>query len=133
MPEHDLLRRIDAHMARGNELMEQNRTAFEANRVAFEANRTAFQENRTAFEDLRTFMRELTLRQEKVMREMSLRQEKVLGGHENVIREMLGELREQRQMLQEGRREFIEESRAQRAALFRVLDRLGGGDSPATT
>jgi len=126
MPEDDPLRRIDAHMARGNELMEQNRRAFEANRVAFE-------ENRTAFEDLRTFMRELNLRQEKVMREMSLRQEKVLGGHENVIREMLAELREQRQMLQEGRREFVEESRAQRAALFRVLDRLGGGDSPATT
>lgn len=103
MVDDDPLRRIDVHMARGNELMEQNRTAFE---------------------DLRTFLRDMTVRQEKVMREMTLRQEKVMRG-------MIARLEEQSELLREGRREFMEESRAQRTALFRMLDRLGGGDSPA--
>ncbi len=95
----DPLSRIDAHMARGNELMEQNRAAFQ---------------------DLRTFLRDMTLRQEKVMREMLAR-----------LDEQGKMLREQTEVIREGREEFVQESRAQRAALFRMLDRLDGGDSPA--
>lgn len=100
MPADDPLTRIDAHMARGNELMEQNRAAFQ---------------------DLRTFLREMTLRQEKVMREMLAR-----------LDDQGKMLREQTEVIREGREEFVQESRAQRAALFRMLDRLDGGDSPAT-
>ncbi|MBA3305156.1 MAG: hypothetical protein H0U25_04435 [Thermoleophilaceae bacterium] len=99
MPADDPLSRIDAHMARGNELMEQNRAAFQ---------------------DLRTFLREMTLRQEKVMREMLAR-----------LEDQSKVLREQTESIREGREEFVQESRAQRAALFRMLDRLDGGDSPA--
>jgi septal ring factor EnvC (AmiA/AmiB activator) len=99
MPADDPLSRIDAHMARGNELMEQNRAAFQ---------------------DLRTFLREMTLRQEKVMREMLAR-----------LEDQSKVLREQTESIREGREEFVQESRAQRAALFRMLDRFDGGDSPA--
>ncbi len=130
MPEDGLLQRIDVHMARGNELMEQNRRAFEDNRTAFEDLGTVIREMTLRQEK---FMRELSLRQEKLLQELSLRQEKVLGRQEKVMHEMVAQLREHGQMLQEGRREFVEESRAQRAALFRMLDRLGGGDSPAAT
>ena len=99
MPADDPLSRFDAHMARGNELMEQNRAAFQ---------------------DLRTFLREMTLRQEKVMREMLAR-----------LEDQSKVLREQTESIREGREEFVQESRAQRAALFRMLDRFDGGDSPA--
>ncbi len=99
MPADDPLSRIDAHMARGNELMEQNRAAFQ---------------------DLRTFLREMTLRQEKVMREMLAR-----------LEDQSKVLREQTESIREGREEFVQESRAQRAALFRMLERFDGGDSPA--
>jgi len=99
MPADDPLSRIDAHMARGNELMEQNRAAFQ---------------------DLRTFLREMTLRQEKVMREMLAR-----------LEDQSKVLREQTESIRGGREEFVQESRARRAALFRMLDRFDGGDSPA--
>jgi dsDNA-specific endonuclease/ATPase MutS2 len=99
MPSDDPLSRIDAHMARGNELMEQNRAAFQ---------------------DLRTFLRDKTLRQEKVMREMLAR-----------LEDQGKALREQTEAIRDGREEFVQASRAQRAALFRMLDRLDGGDSPA--
>ena len=92
MPDDEILRRIDAHMERGNELMD---------------------ENRRAFQDLRTFLREMSLRQERVMREM------------------LQSMQEQAEMIREHRREFVQETRAQRAALFRMLDRLDGGESTA--
>ncbi len=113
MPADDPLTRIDVHMARGNELMEQNRAAFQ---------------------DLRTFLREMTLRQEKVMREMLARlgeQGKMLREQTEVISEQTKAISEQTKAIREGRDEFVQESRAQRAALFRMLDRFDGGDSPA--
>lgn len=110
MAEADVLQRIDAHMARGNELMEQNTAAFQ---------------------DLRMVIRETNLRQERVMREISERQETVLGAVVAQLREQGKELRAQGKQMREAHREFVEESRAQRAALFRILDRLDGGDAPA--
>ena len=76
-----LMERIDGHMERGNELMDQNRQAFE---------------------DLRTFLREMTLRQERIFDRMARHLE-----------------------------ELTEEQRAQRSALFRMLDRLDEGGSAA--
>jgi hypothetical protein len=52
-----LLRRLDAHMDRGNQL--------------FERNQAALDENRQAFLDLRSFLRELTLRHERGLRPCS--------------------------------------------------------------
>lgn len=113
MSADDPLSRIDAHMARGNELMEQNRAAFQ---------------------DLRTFLRDMTLRQEKVMRGMLARLEEQsteIREQTNVLRQEGNVLRQQTESIREGREEFVQESRAQRTALFRMLDRLDGGDSPA--
>jgi hypothetical protein len=69
--------------------------------------------NRRAFEDLRTFLRDMTRRQDRLFGAMVER------------------LEEHTEMLREQRREFVEESRAQRAALFRMLDRLDGGGEAA--
>lgn len=96
----EALARIDAHMARSDELMDQNRAAFQ---------------------DLRTFLRETTLRQEKVMN--------AVVAHLN---QQTREIEAQTKAIHDGRHEFVEESRAHRAALFKMLDRLDGGDSPAT-
>ena len=60
------------------------------------------EENRLAFQDFRGFLRELTLRHERAT---------------NRLVEVLEDL--------------VEESRAQRAALFLILDRLDGGGAPS--
>ena len=60
--------------------------------------------NSTAFVDLRGFLQQVTT---------------VLGA---LTAEIL-----------EGRREFVEENRAQRRALFTILDRLEGGPPPCAT
>jgi len=77
-------------------------------------------------EDLQTFMREMTLRHERIFGPLIERLEE--GTRELRVhrREFVEESRAQR-------REFVEESRAQRAALFRILDRLdeGGATSGA--
>ncbi len=51
--------------------------------------------------------------------------------HERVTNEMVRALTEQTTAIREERREFVAEMRAQRCALFRILDRLDGGDAPA--
>jgi hypothetical protein len=99
VPDDEYLCRIDAHMARGNEIMQRHQEVIDA--------------NRRAFEGLRTFLRELTLR------------------HGRALGAMVSKIEEQTEMLREQRRVFVEESRAQRAALFRMLDRLDGGGEAA--
>jgi hypothetical protein len=79
------LERIDQHMERGNQI----------------------------FEDHRSFLRELTLRQERVMGAMAR------------------QIEANTMAINEQRREFVDEMRAQRAALFRLFDRLDGGADPA--
>jgi uncharacterized coiled-coil DUF342 family protein len=113
MADEEVLRRIDAHMARSNEI----------------------------FEDHRHFLRELTLRQERVFRAMIDRldeqgraireQGRAIREQGRAIREQTQQMREQTEQMRAQRREFVEESRAQRAALFRMLDRLDGGADPA--
>jgi hypothetical protein len=70
--------------------------------------------------DTRTFFREL-----------SIRQERVFGAMIDHLNAQTAEIRELTAALREHRREFLEESRAQRAALFRMHDRLDGGNGPA--
>jgi hypothetical protein len=70
-------------------------------------------ENRKAIDENRTFMRELLLR------------------HERVTNAMVRQLEANTRAINEQRREFVDEMRAQRAALFRLLDRLDGGADPA--
>src|SRR4051812_525373 len=111
---NDWLRRLDAHLERGNELfdecgraLDRNTAAFDRNTAAFERHEEAFKDWKSDQEDLREFMRELTLRGERSAREQ--------------IRE-----------LRRHTDEVVAELRAQRGALFTILDRLSPGDSGST-
>ena len=98
MDHDELLRRLDAHMERGNAIMAENRRAFAA--------------NTRAFEDLRAFLAEQTLALQGLTREIL----GVSGFTREVVRRT---------------DEILAEGRAQREALFRILDRLDGKDGPA--
>ena len=69
-----------------------------------------------ADDDLRPFMREMTLRHERIFVPLI-----------EQMREQTRVLRELREESRAQRREFVAESRAQREALFRILDRLDDG------
>ena len=70
--------------------------------------------------DDRVFMRELLLRHEKATDAMIRR-----------LDEGTERLREHGRQMEEDHREFVEELRAQRTALFRILERLGEGPARA--
>jgi hypothetical protein len=97
---------IAEHIRRGNEYIRQGNQQLEELRAANER-------HAKAAEDLRIATNQWNLRQEKMMREM-------LAG----ARELTANIREWRY-------EGVEEARAQRAALFAILDQLKGG-GPAT-
>jgi hypothetical protein len=110
MADDEVLRRIDRHMERGNELMEHLREVIDGNRA---------------------FMRELLLRHEKATDTMitRLREDtRELREHRKEFRQYRDEWRE---AVREERREFVAEMRAQREALFRMLDKLDGGGQAA--
>src|SRR4051812_33237946 len=114
----DWLRRLDAHLERGNELfdrcsgaLDRNTAAFDRNTEAFERHGKAFDRNTEAFnawksqqDDLQEFMRQITLRVERLGRD---------------------EMRDMRRHTDE----VVAELRAQRGALFTILDRLSPGGS----
>jgi hypothetical protein len=95
----ELLRRLDAHLARGNQIMARS------NEVMARSNQV-IQESRGAFGDLRSYLRELTRR------------------HERGFEELLRQSARHSDALEAGQREFVAEMQAQRQALFRILDRL---------
>jgi hypothetical protein len=70
--------------------------------------------------DDRVFMREPLRRHEKATDAMIRR-----------LDEGTERLREHGRQMEEGHREFVEEMRAQRTALVRILDRLDGGPAGA--
>jgi hypothetical protein len=97
--DHDeLLRRLDAHMERGNRIMARSNEVMLRNEIAFR--------------DLRDFLAEQTL----AMR--------------GLTREVLGMSRRTDEMVRRTD-EILAEGRAQRQALFRLLDRLDGQGGPA--
>lgn len=109
MDEADLLARIDRrldltdeHIRQGNEYMRQGNEHMREFRLTM-------QENTQAIADLRTTLSQWNVRQEKMMRE-------VLAASGEMITS-----------LREFRRDSVEEARAQRAALFAILDELKGG------
>jgi uncharacterized coiled-coil DUF342 family protein len=125
-------------MERGEELMQQcreafdrNREAFDRNTVAFEENRQAFKENQQAFkenqdafrenqqalEENRLFMRDMTRRSEKVVQNL-------VRSHERFQRELSAEMRSKTDEILSELREGREEAKAQRQALFALIDRL---------
>jgi uncharacterized alpha-E superfamily protein len=90
----------------------------------------------------REFVRELLLRHEKatdsMIRDMHERTDLLVRRYDSRTDAIVRRPDAQTEMLlklaasiDEHRRAFVEEMRAQRAALFRMLDRLDGGGSPA--
>ena len=136
------LRRLDAHMERGNELFERNGEAFERNREAFERNREAFERNREAFERVmgafdrwearesehREFMREITARVERGGRAV-VAQVEALGAQ---IEGLGAQIQAQSREFHVAMNDVVEELRAGRGALLAMLDRLEPGDSGST-
>src|SRR3954469_10731822 len=137
------LRRIDAHLERGAELMERNERAFDRfvqaddrNSRAFDRNTEAFERNTEAFyewkasqaefrdqfrDQLRDQLESFRVQQQEefreFMREIVLRVER--GGRAQVraMRDLANDV---------GRRtdELVSEMRAQRGALLAILDQL---------
>jgi hypothetical protein len=86
----------------------------------------------------RDFMRELLLRHEKATDAMIRRLDentRRLDENTRRLNENTRQMREDHALfvrrVEEGTREFVAEMRAQRAALFRILDRLDGGGATA--
>jgi hypothetical protein len=84
--------------------------------------------------DDRVFMRELLRRHEKASEAMFAGFEQMLrrfDAETERVREHTREMREHRREMREDHREFVAELRAQRQALFRILDRLDEGPAGA--
>jgi hypothetical protein len=134
--ERDILRRIDAHIERGNEIMERNTEAFERHSEAFERHGEAFDRHMAALRrldstigDQRRFTQELLLRFDKALLRID---RTLLRLDQNAERRALGFERRAR-AFERHVDEVIAEQRAQRGALLAVLDRLGPpGPSTAT-
>jgi len=90
-------------------------------------------------EDFRTFIREITRRHELATKEMIRRSQEQSAEMRGQFAAIRDDIRANTATLQElagdirmHRMEFVEEMRAQRAALFAVIDRLEG-PGPATS
>ena len=78
-------------------------------------------------DDLRQFIRDIANRHERIWREQS----DALREQSRMLREESRMLREATNELRDTREENREEHRAQREALFRILDRLQDGGAQA--
>ncbi len=135
------MRKIDAHLERGEELMQLNRAAFDHNTEAFERNRQAFDRNAEAFDrNAEAFDRNIAAFEHheratdrmldehgELLREITLRSERVTQQLVESVRESMGKT----DVVIEELRDLRAESRAQLESLFRILDRLGPPEAPA--
>jgi hypothetical protein len=81
--------------------------------------------------DDRTFMRELLQRHDKATDAMIRRHDANSAAMIRRLDAGTEQLREHGRAMREDHREFVAEMRSQRAALFRILDRLDGGPAGA--
>jgi hypothetical protein len=115
--DHDeLLRRLDAHMERGNEIMARSDLTMRRSDLTMRRSDLTMRRsnevmlrNEVAFRDLREFLAEQTLAMQGLTREIS-----GLGSG-----------------MAKWADEILEEGRSHRRALFRILDRLDGNGGPA--
>jgi hypothetical protein len=119
--EAELLRRIDRHLAEVSEEVRLTREFMAEQRLR--SNEFMREERLRSNE----FMREERLRSDRRYEQTIRRLDRTIEDNSRAWREGIAEIRELRE-------EFREETRAQRAALFRMMDRLGPGpgDAPAT-
>ena len=119
MTDSEFMKRIDAEMARTNELLEQDRIAW----------RQAMDEHGASLQDIRF-----------EMRQMSVRGERLAQGYLRAIEALTDEMRANGQALRselkdmsEGIKDMSAATRANTQAVLRLLDRFdaGGGPAPA--
>jgi hypothetical protein len=113
MASDEFLARIDAHMERGNELMEQIRAEHRLNRATYERILEDQERRESEYQQHLQITREVIRRNELAFQENT----RVLA---EVSAELISELRE-----------LGAEVRAQTQAIFRMLDRFDGGAEPA--
>jgi len=127
MTEEEFLRRIDGHleaakehMARSNEIMARSDETMAANRLAFAEARAELAGLRQSSDDIRVELRQCSLRGERVAQRF-----------EATVRHIYADIAKNREKDREALDSLLEEGRAGRAALFRILDELKGGQGPA--
>jgi multidrug resistance efflux pump len=126
--------RLERHIERGEELMELNRTAFERNLAAFDRNTQAFERVMAALDrfeqtsdEQRTFIRDMNRRSEVVVQQIVRDHQEFMKGLS--VRDEKADLdrakadRKTEKILVE-LKDLREEARAQREALFALIDRL---------
>jgi HAMP domain-containing protein len=106
VPDHELLKRLDEHLARGNELHELNIREHQLNRASYERGIE--------------MMLGITERHERLVEENV----RVLRQLTTAFAQGMAEIRSEMKLV----RERME---AQTEAIFRMLDRLDGNDGPA--
>ncbi len=110
MAESEFVKRIDAEMARTNELLEEDRIAW----------RQAMDEHGGSLQDIRF-----------EMRQMSVRGERLAQGYLRAIEAITDELRANGQALRSELKDMSDETRANTQAVLRLLDRFDAGGGPA--
>ena len=143
----DVLARIDAHLERGNALLtridehlERGITDFSPEHLArgaefaarLEAHMARAEEviahNSTSYDDWRFSMRQDSLRNERILGEIS----QSLARNSASLERHTASLERHTASLERHTDEVIAEQRAQREALWRMLDKLDGKDGPAS-
>lgn len=119
------LERIDGHMERGNELMGEIREEMRMSRQQRERSDEALDHHARMYADLRRFTRDMVRRMERVTQAQIGEMRGLSSAVERQTADLGAELRDMR-----------EESRAQRSALLRLIDRFdrpepGGSSAPA--
>ncbi|CAN5220458.1 hypothetical protein BH20ACT16_BH20ACT16_14550 [soil metagenome] len=122
MADDEILRRLDAHMVRGNEIMARSNEVMTEFRLEMAEHREAMAEHRQGLAEIRF---ELS--------QMSLRGERVAQGFLAELRLMREERERGRDDGRKAHEDYREESRAHRQALFTILDELKrrGSGGPA--
>jgi multidrug resistance efflux pump len=126
--------RLERHISRGEELMELNRTAFERNLAAFDRNTQVFERVMAALDrfeqttdEQRIFIRDMNRRSEVVVQQIVRDHQEFMKGLS--VRDEKADLdrakadRKTDKTLVE-LKDLREEARAQREALFALIDRL---------
>jgi hypothetical protein len=108
------MRGVDDALLKLTEMLEEMRADGRRHTEAIEAQRQAVEDERLA-------INQWNLRSERVMQDL-------LSG----FQEVRAEIRESTTNIRAWRYEGVEEARAQRAALFAILDELKGRGGPAT-
>ena len=119
---------LKEHMARGNEIMARSNEIMTRSNEIMAANRVAFSESREALADLRQSTDDMRVE----LRQCSLRGERVAQRFDATVRHIYADIAENRAKDRGVLDDLLQENRAGREALFRILDELRArGPGPA--